>query len=201
METAFSQVSGAAVDDRVLAPFLLERQAHALIERARPIGPSARVLDAQDVNDDLALERIINTPKRGIGDTTVQTLYTHARAKGISLYQAVMDLTQTDELKPKVRGTLMKLYDDFERWKSRVGNTHHGELAGIILDESGYTDMWKADKSPEAPGRLENLKELVSGMEEFESLPVFLEHVALVMENQENTSGEMITIMTLHGAK
>ncbi len=152
-------------------------------------------------NDDLALERIINTPKRGIGDTTVQTLYTHARAKGISLYQAVMDLTQTDELKPKVRGTLMKLYDDFERWKSRVGNTHHGELAGIILDESGYTDMWKTDKSPEAPGRLENLKELVSGMEEFESLPVFLEHVALVMENQENTSGEMITIMTLHGAK
>lgn len=152
-------------------------------------------------NDDLALERIINTPKRGIGDTTVATLYAHARAKGMSLYAALMDLTQTDELKPKVKGTLMKLVDDFERWRSRVTSTHHAELAGIILDESGYTAMWQADKSPEAPGRLENLKELVSGMEEFESLPSFLEHVALVMENTENTTGPMITIMTLHGAK
>jgi DNA helicase-2/ATP-dependent DNA helicase PcrA len=152
-------------------------------------------------NDDLALERIINTPKRGIGDTTVATLYTHARAKGISLYTALQDLTQTDELKPKVRGTLMKLVDDFERWRSRVSSVHHSELAGIILDESGYTGMWQADKSPEAPGRLENLKELVSGMEEFESLPTFLEHVSLVMENQNNVTGEQITIMTLHGAK
>lgn len=152
-------------------------------------------------NDDLALERIINTPKRGIGDTTVSTLYAHARAKGMSLYTSLIDLTQTDELKPKVRGTLMKLVDDFERWQSRVSDTHHGELAKIILDESGYTAMWQGDKSPEAPGRLENLKELVSGMEEFESLPSFLEHVALVMENTENTIGPMITIMTLHGAK
>jgi DNA helicase-2/ATP-dependent DNA helicase PcrA len=153
-------------------------------------------------NDDLALERIVNTPKRGIGDSTIQTLYTHARSRGISLYAAIYDLTQTEELKPKMRATLMKLMDDFERWRGMAGNTNHAALAGIILDESGYTDMWKADKSPDSPGRLENLKELVSGMEEFESLPAFLEHVALVMENANNDSAaEQVTIMTLHGAK
>lgn len=152
-------------------------------------------------HDDLALERIINTPKRGLGDATIQTLYTHARAKGISLYQSIIDLTQTDELKPKVKGTLMKLVDDFERWRSLIGRTHHAELAGMILDESGYMQMWKGDKSPNAPGRLENLKELVAGMEEFESLPEFLEHVALVLENHDNTDGEHVTLMTLHAAK
>lgn len=156
---------------------------------------------AQQKDDDLALERIINTPKRGIGDTTVQVLYAHARAKGISLYTAILDLTQTDELKPKVRGTLMKLVDDFERWRSLVSSTHHATLASTILDESGYTDMWKMDKSPDSPGRLENLKELVSGMEEFESLPQFLEHVSLVMENNANQTGDQVSIMTLHGAK
>lgn len=153
-------------------------------------------------NDDLALERVINTPKRGIGDTTVQTLHMHARAKDMSLYDALSDLTQTDELKPKVRGTIMKLVDDFERWRGMADNTHHVELAKIILDESGYTAMWQADKTPEAPGRLENLKELVSGMEEFENLPAFLEHVSLVMEAQNNNvNADQVTIMTLHGAK
>ena len=152
-------------------------------------------------NDDLAFERIINTPKRGIGGTTVKALYTHARKKSISLYQAVYDLTQTDELKPKMRGTLMKLIDDFERWKSLVDTTNHGELAAMILDESGYNNMWKMDKAPDAPGRLENLKELTSAMEEFESLQEFLEHIALVLENQSNNNGEFLTLMTLHAAK
>ncbi len=151
--------------------------------------------------DDLALERIINVPKRGIGDATVQTLYTHARSKGICLYDAVLDLTQTDELRPKVKTTLMKLIDDFERWHSLVTTMHHGELCGMILDEAGYTAMWKADKSPDAPGRLENLKELTSGMEEYESLPAFLEHVALVLENNNNAALDAVTLMTLHGAK
>ncbi|HPF78303.1 MAG TPA: UvrD-helicase domain-containing protein [Alphaproteobacteria bacterium] len=152
-------------------------------------------------HDDLALERIINVPKRGIGDSTVQTLYVHARAKNISLYQSILDLTQTEELKPKVRSTLMKLIDDFERWKSLVSTMHHGELAAMVLDESGYNDMWKADKSPDSPGRLENLKELVSAMDEFESLQEFLEHIALVLENQGNNDGDFITLMTLHAAK
>lgn len=152
-------------------------------------------------HDDLALERIINVPKRGIGDATVQTLYTHARAKSISLYQAILDITQTDELKPKVRSTLMKFIDDFERWKSLVDTMHHAELTANVLDESGYNAMWQADKAPDSPGRLENLKELVSAMDEFESLAEFLEHIALVLDNQNKDDGDYITLMTLHAAK
>ncbi|MEM8833598.1 MAG: UvrD-helicase domain-containing protein [Pseudomonadota bacterium] len=152
-------------------------------------------------HDDLALERIINVPKRGIGDATVQTLYAHARAKNISLYQSVLDLTQTEELKPKMRSTLMKLMDDFERWKSLKETLHHGELAATILDDCGYNEMLKTDKSPDAPGRLENLKEFVASMDEFESLDEFLEHIALVLDTQSNDSGEFVTLMTLHAAK
>ena len=151
--------------------------------------------------DDLALERIINKPKRGLGDVTVNTLYAYGRAKGICLHDAIMDLTQTDELKPKVRTTLMKLLDDFGRWRSLIDSMDHAELAAQVLDDSGYMQMWKLDKSPEAPGRLENLKELVTGMSEYESLPEFLEHVALVLENQDNSIGQSVSIMTLHGAK
>ena len=151
--------------------------------------------------DDLALERIINVPKRGIGDATVQTLYAYGRNKGVCLHDAIMNLTQTDELRPKVKTTLMKLLDDFSRWRSLVETMNHAELAAQVLDESGYMQMWKEDKTPEAPGRLENLKELISGMQEYESLPEFLEHVALVLENQDNSNGEFATIMTLHGAK
>lgn len=152
-------------------------------------------------SDDLALERIINKPKRGLGDATLQTLYTHARAKQISLYVAIQDLCQTEELRPKVRGTLMRLIDDFERWKSLASSTPQSELAGVILEESGYLGMWQADKAPDAPGRVENLKELTSSMEEFEDLQTFLEHIALVLDNQDNKSQESITLMTLHGAK
>jgi DNA helicase II / ATP-dependent DNA helicase PcrA len=152
-------------------------------------------------NDDLALERIINTPKRGLGDTTIATLYAYGRSKGLSLHQSIIELTQTDELKPKVKSTLVKLIDDFARWRSLVSTTHHAQLAAQVLDESSYMQMWHADKSVEAPGRIENLKELVSGMQEYESLAEFLEHVALVLENQNMMLGEYISIMTLHGAK
>lgn len=153
-------------------------------------------------NDDLALERIINTPKRGLGDTTVQTLIMHARARGISLYESILQLSETDELKPKVRDTLRRLTNDFDRWRSLVSTTNHSDLAGAVLDESGYMAMWQADKAPDAPGRIENLKEFVSGMSEFESLASFLEHVSLVMEAQESGAAEdAVTLMTLHGAK
>jgi DNA helicase-2/ATP-dependent DNA helicase PcrA len=100
-----------------------------------------------------------------------------------------------------MRGTLMKLIDDFEKWKSMVGAAHHSELAGTILDDSGYNEMWKQDKAPDAPGRLENLKELVSAMSDFDSLQEFLEHIALVLDNQNNNNGDFITLMTLHAAK
>ncbi len=151
--------------------------------------------------DDLALERIINTPKRGLGDATVQVLYQHGRRHGISLNAAIRDLTQTDELKPKIKATLGKLMDDFERWRSLISSVPHAELAAQILDESGYMEMWKQDKTPEAPGRIENLRELIGGMQEYTSMAEFLEHVSLVLENREAGSGDGVTIMTLHGAK
>ncbi|MCB1652008.1 MAG: UvrD-helicase domain-containing protein [Alphaproteobacteria bacterium] len=151
--------------------------------------------------DDLALERIVNTPKRGIGDATVQTLYAYGRSHGINLHDSILDLTQTDELRPKVKTTLMKLMDDFMRWRSLLDTMKHPELAALVLEESGYMQMWKEDKTPEAPGRLENLKELISGMDQYESLPAFLEHVALVLENQDASGGEYVSVMTLHGAK
>lgn len=152
-------------------------------------------------HDDLALERIINTPKRGLGDSTIAALYAYGRSKGIALGIAIMDMTQGGELRPKVKATLMKLMDDFARWRSLVDTMNHAELAALVLDESGYMQMWKEDKTPEAPGRVENLKELVSGMQEYGSLAEFLEHVALVLENQNNNMAESISIMTLHGAK
>jgi len=151
--------------------------------------------------DDLAFERIINKPKRGIGAKTLQDLQVAARELGVPLAEATWRLTQTDALKGKTRSTLRGLMEDFARWRSMLATEDHANLVKIILDESGYTRMWQEDKSPEAPGRLENLKELVSAIEEFENLLGFLEHVSLVMENQENAEGEAITLMTLHGAK
>lgn len=152
-------------------------------------------------NDSLAFERIINTPKRGIGTSTLQVLHQYARYEEISLTEATMRLMETDELRGKAKATLQGFLMDLSRWRQQLETLPHGEVARIILDESGYTAMWQADKSPEAPGRLENLKEFVNAIDEFESLPAFLDHVSLVMENTSSTSAEMVNIMTLHSAK
>jgi DNA helicase-2/ATP-dependent DNA helicase PcrA len=152
-------------------------------------------------DDDLAFERIINTPRRGIGDTTVRAIHSLARQQGVSMSEAAARLIETDELKAAARKALGVLLRDFERWRNLSAGMPQGELAEVMLDESGYTAMWQADKSPEAPGRLENLKELITAMEEFENLAGFLEHVSLVMENAEGNPGEMVSIMTLHSAK
>lgn len=152
-------------------------------------------------DDDLAFQRIINLPKRGLGDATLQILHRFARAQNISLFGALRRLIETDEFKPKVKQTLTALARDFDRWRGQLRELTQGELAGIVLDESGYTGMWQADKSPEAAGRLENLKEFIAALEEFESMEAFLEHVALVMENQEQQGADMVSIMTLHSAK
>jgi DNA helicase-2/ATP-dependent DNA helicase PcrA len=152
-------------------------------------------------DDDLAFERIVNTPKRGLGQATLQTLHKAARGAGISLVEAVRRLVETDELKPAARKTLGRLIGDFDRWRALLAGMAHAEIAATVLDESGYTAMWQTDKSPEAPGRLENLKELVSAIEEFETLPAFLEHVSLVMEQAEDGSTDQVSIMTLHAAK
>lgn len=151
--------------------------------------------------DDLAFERIINTPKRGLGDTTVRTLHDYARARDIPMLAAAADIIETDEMKPKARKALFDVVQSFRRWQELLENTPHTELAEQILEESGYTDMWKNDKSAEAPGRLENLKELIRSMDSFESMRGFLEHVSLVMDAEQNENLDAVSIMTLHSAK
>jgi DNA helicase-2/ATP-dependent DNA helicase PcrA len=151
--------------------------------------------------DDLAFERIVNVPKRGLGDATVKLLHDTARAERVPLLEATRRLVATDELKPKPRQTLRDLVAAFERWRAQRETTPHNRLAEIILDESGYTEMWQKDRSADAAGRLENLKELVRSMEEFENLQGFLEHISLVMDTDKSESGEAVSIMTLHAAK
>ncbi len=152
-------------------------------------------------DNDLAFERIINTPKRGIGDTSVKRMYGLARAQGVSLYRAAEAISLTDELPAKTRTALRKLMESFSRWRQVMTGIPHTELAEIVLDESGYTEMWQNDKSPEAQGRLENLKELVRSMGEFENLAGFLEHIALVMDVEQSPDDDKVNIMTLHSAK
>jgi DNA helicase II / ATP-dependent DNA helicase PcrA len=151
--------------------------------------------------DDLAFERIVNVPKRGLGDATVQLLHDHARKRRIPLYEAARAVVETDELKPKARGALRDLLASFDRWRAQSEVTSHTELAETVLDESGYTEMWQKDRSADAAGRLENLKELVRSMEEFENLHGFLEHISLVMDRDGGTEEDAVSLMTLHSAK
>jgi DNA helicase II / ATP-dependent DNA helicase PcrA len=151
--------------------------------------------------DDLAFERIINVPKRGLGDATVKLLHDHARARGVALLEATRAIVATDELKAKPRQALRDLVAAFDRWRAQKDSLPHNELAEIVLDESGYTEMWQKDRSADAAGRLENLKELIRSMEEFENLQGFLEHVALVMDTDKGEGREAVSVMTLHSAK
>lgn len=151
--------------------------------------------------DDLAFERIFNVPKRGLGAATLQLLHDHARRERINLMQSAQMMVETEELKPKPRQTLRDLLSSFARWASLIDQKPQGELAEMILEESGYTDMWQKDRTAEAAGRLENLKELVRSMEEFPNLYAFLEHVSLVMEAESKDAEERVSIMTLHAAK
>src|SRR6056297_1987474 len=160
-----------------------------------------RVVTSPD--DDLAFERIVNTPKRGLGDKAQQTIQTVARDNGISLVDGAAQAVEQGAIKGKGAQALGKLVVDLSRWGRMTGDKSlsHMELAEIILDESGYTEMWQNDKTPEAPGRLENLKELVKALESFENLGGFLEHVSLIMDNENEEQGEKVSIMTLHAAK
>ena len=151
--------------------------------------------------DDLAFERIVNVPKRGLGDATVQLMHAHARRARIPLMQAARYLVESEELKSKPRTTLRDLLAAFDRWRALMDRTAHHELAQTVLEESGYTDMWQKEKSADAAGRLENLKELVRSMEEFPDLAAFLEHIALVMDANESEGQDRASLMTLHAAK
>ena len=158
---------------------------------------------AVSLADDLAFERIVNTPKRGLGDKAIQTIQRTARAGGVSLVEGARLVCQGRLLGGKGLKELTELVAGLDRWAAQVraeADTHVA-LAEIILDESGYTGFWQNDKTPEAPGRLENLKELVKALENFENLQGFLEHVSLIMDNETEEAGEKVSIMTLHAAK
>ncbi|KMW58086.1 ATP-dependent DNA helicase UvrD/PcrA [Candidatus Rhodobacter oscarellae] len=154
-------------------------------------------------DDDLAFERIVNTPKRGAGDKAQQTMQRIARGNGVSLLEGARIAVAQGELSGKAKGEIGKLVDFFDRWHVHAldKSYNHVELAEIMLDESGYTEMWQLDKTPEAAGRLENLKELVKALDQFENLQGFLEHVALIMDNETEGEGSKVSIMTLHAAK
>jgi DNA helicase II / ATP-dependent DNA helicase PcrA len=151
--------------------------------------------------NDLKFERIVNVPTRGLGDATIKLIRAHARARELPLVAASRELIESEELKPRPRRALADLIGMFERWRKLAVDKRHTDLAGIILDESGYTAMWQKDKTPQAHSRLENLKELIRFMDEFETLPAFLEHVALVMDVETDHVTDRVTLMTLHAAK
>ena len=164
-------------------------------------------------DDGLAFERIANTPRRGLGDKAMQSINLLARQNGVSLVEGARIAVAENAVNARARNALSRLLDDIERWHRAATaappapapgapqGANHVELAELILDESGYTAMWQNDKTPEAPGRLENLKELVKALQEFENLQGFLEHVSLVMDNESEDAGEKVSIMTLHAAK
>ena len=153
--------------------------------------------------DDLAFERVVNTPKRGLGDKAQADIQRTARASGMSLLEGSRELVAHGAIGGKGAGQLRGFVEGIDRWHAltRVQGKSHIEIAEQILEESGYTDMWAQDKTPEAPGRLENLKELVKALEQFENLQGFLEHVSLIMDNSSEDAAEKISIMTLHAAK
>jgi DNA helicase-2/ATP-dependent DNA helicase PcrA len=152
-------------------------------------------------DDDLAFERIYNQPKRGLGEATLAILHEYGRRAGLSLTRAARALVETEELKPRPRQILRGVLDDFDRWRRQSDQIPHEELAQLVLEESGYIDMWKAERTPDAAGRLDNLKELVRSMGEFPDLAAFLEHVSLVMDVDSGDEGARVSIMTLHAAK
>ena len=151
--------------------------------------------------DDLAFERIVNLPRRGVGEQALRSMHERARAASIPLTLAAASLLEDGGLRGKVRAAVGELLDQFDRWRACLDRDGHVDTVARMLDESGYTGMWKADKSPEAPGRLDNLKELVRALADYESLAGFLDHVSLVMENEESGETDRVSLMTMHGAK
>jgi DNA helicase-2/ATP-dependent DNA helicase PcrA len=170
-------------------------------ERAEVRDAHAYLRLIQSPDDDLAFERIINTPRRGLGDTSVQKLLAVARSRGTSAWNAAEDLVRSDELPPRTRTALANFLRDVMRWRSQIDSTPHPRLAEAVLEESGYIDALRLDKGPTSQTRLENLKELIQSMSAFESLSTYLEHVSLVMDLDRGAGDDAVQIMTLHAAK
>jgi DNA helicase-2/ATP-dependent DNA helicase PcrA len=170
-------------------------------ERAEIRDAHAYLRLIQSPDDDLAFERIVNTPKRGIGDTTVQKLLQAARLGGVPVVHAARQVVLTDELAARTRTALANFLRDLDRWRAEAQHVAHPRLMEAVLEESGYTDALRLDKSPTAQTRLENLKELVQSMGNFENLQAYLEHVSLVMDLDRGPAADAVQIMTLHSAK
>jgi DNA helicase-2/ATP-dependent DNA helicase PcrA len=170
-------------------------------ERAEIRDAHAYLRLIQSPDDDLAFERIVNTPRRGIGDTTVQKLLQVARLKGVSAMAASRELIRTDDLQARTRTALSNFIRDLDRWRALAAEQAHARVMETVLEESGYTDALRLDKGPTSQTRLENLKELVQSMGAFETLEAYLEHVSLVMDLDRGPGADSVQIMTLHGAK
>ena len=170
-------------------------------ERAEIRDAHAYLRLIQSPDDDLAFERIVNTPKRGIGETTVQKLLQVARLGGVPAVVAARQIVQTDELAARTRTSLSNFLRDLDRWRAEAERTPHPRLMEAVLEESGYTDVLRLDKGPTSQTRLENLKELVQSMGNFETLQGYLEHVSLVMDLDRGPQADAVQIMTLHSAK
>jgi DNA helicase II / ATP-dependent DNA helicase PcrA len=170
-------------------------------ERAEIRDAHAYLRLVQSPDDDLAFERIVNTPRRGIGDSTVQKLLTLARSQGVSALAAAGDLVRSDELPARARTALATFLRDLDRWRGQARTLHHPRLTETILEESGYVDVLRLDKGPTSQTRLENLKELVQSMGAFDTLEAYLEHVALVTDLDREAGEDAVQIMTLHSAK
>jgi DNA helicase-2/ATP-dependent DNA helicase PcrA len=170
-------------------------------ERAEIRDAHAYLRLIQSPDDDLAFERIVNTPKRGIGDTSVKKLLQIARLGGISTVESARQIIASDELPARTRTALSNFIRDLDRWRSLIGSVHHQRLLETVLEESGYTDALRLDKGPTSQTRLENLKELVQSMGSFDTLEAYLEHVSLVMDLDREATGDAVWIMTLHSAK
>ncbi|RYG10223.1 MAG: DNA helicase II, partial [Caulobacteraceae bacterium] len=169
-------------------------------ERAEIRDAHAYLRLIQSPDDDLAFERIVNVPKRGIGDTSVQKILHIARQTGVSAMTAVRDLIGSDELQARTRTALSNFVRDMDRWRNQAQSIPHWELTEIILEESGYTDMQKADRTS-GQTRLDNLKELTQSMQAFDNLGAYLEHVSLVLDLDRGAGEDAVQVMTLHGAK
>ncbi len=158
-----------------------------------------RLVNSAD--DSLAFERSIGKPKRGLGPAAMGVVHSYARQADISLFKAAREIVETDELRPAARKSMATFVSQVERWQSLKNDMPHSELADLVLEESGYLEFWQNDKSVEAKGRVENLRELINALGEYENLAEFLEHVSLVMDTNNQTGQDMVSIMTLHGSK
>ena len=151
--------------------------------------------------DDLALERVIGSPKKGIGESTLNQIFTFGKKNKLCLEDSIIKILEKDGFKPKIKTVLSRLINMIQKWRKDSSNMSHFDLLKIVLDESGYSSMLKNKKDLENENRLENLKELLRAMQDYDSLQSFLEHVALATSIDQEWKGAKINLMTMHAAK